>query len=122
MTAYTITKGRAGDSDESFIESDAVGPAVTITLNDLAPDRPHCFLGVQMFDAGGAQVAGGAGSFAVQVRTWVNGRNEAPPTATISATAPVTIDWAAPTKGVTVTPTGLTGVTTWRVRLYTARN
>jgi hypothetical protein len=102
--------------------SQTVATGTTIDLSDLDDTPAHWFCSVQMFDVGGVQVVGGAGTFAVLVGTWVNGALEAPPTATINASAPETIDWSGPTNRVQIILTGaITGVT-WRIRLDAKRS
>lgn len=129
MATITETKtlqvlARSETEPTILIESQTatVASSDTVALNGLPPHFAHWFLSVQMFDADGLQVAGSGGSFAVVIRTWNNGRNETPPVSSITASAPVTIDWSAPTTGVTVTPSGLSGVTSWCVRLAAVRS
>ena len=129
MATITDTKtlqvlARSETEPTILIESNTatVASSDTVALDNLPPHFGHWFLSVQMFDANGVQVAGSAGTFAVSVRTWCNGRNESPSVSSISATAPVTIDWAGPTTGVTVTPSALSGVSSWCVRLAAVRS
>lgn len=95
-------------------ESTPIGTVLTLPVGG---SWTHCFLGVQMFDANGALIAGGSGTFTVAVKTTVTKRFEAPPTAVISAAAPETIDWDGPVEEVRVTPAGVTGVVTYKVCL-----
>jgi hypothetical protein len=115
---------RAETEPTILIESKiaTVASSDTVVLNNLPPHFGHWFLSVVMVGDGGAQVAASAGTFAVTVRTWCNGLNESPAVSVIDATTPVTIDWAGPTTGVTVTPSGLADVTTWTVRLAAVRS
>lgn len=107
-----------------FYESElqTVATGTTVDVSGLNPHFSHWFASVPMYNVGGVQVVGGAGTFAVLVATWVNGVLEAPPTASITAAAPVTIDWSGPTARVQVILTGaITGVT-WVLRLAAVRD
>jgi hypothetical protein len=97
-------------------KSAAVGKAVTIEIELDGDFRAltHVFLGVKMYDS--------TGSFAVTVQTENTGKYEAPPTATIDATAPTTIDWAGNTAKIKVVPTGLTDTVSWIVVATANRN
>ena len=116
MTAYAST-GRP-----QFIRtvtSDAVGKAVTVTL-DLTTDRDfgaltHVFLGVQMFDVSGDPIDDSAGTFTVTIQTINTQKDESPTVSVIDATAPVTISWAANTHKIVVVPASLSDTVTWKV-------
>lgn len=95
--------------------SDAATASDTVTLSGLQEELPHCFLGVQMFNANGTLVLASAGSFAVTVKTLNTEQFEDPPDPTIDATAPTTVSWDGNTVGVSVTPTGVADVVTWKV-------
>lgn len=97
--------------------SSAATTSDSVDLTDLPTHYPHCFLGIKMFDGAGAQIAAGVatGTFTITVETENSGVAESPPTATIDANAPVTIDWAGNTQRVTVTGSALSGLTTWQV-------
>ena len=95
--------------------SDAAQPTDSVEIANMADELTHCFLGVQMFDANGDLVVGSAGTFAIKVKTDDTKQWEDPPETSIDATAPDTIGWDGNTTDVQVIPTGLAGVTTWRV-------
>lgn len=109
-------------------KSAAVGKAVTIEIELDGDFRAltHVFLGVKMYDNAdpdaGTQIVDSTGSFAVTVQTENTGKYEAPPTATIDATAPTTIDWAGNTAKIKVVPTGLTDTVSWIVVATANRN
>ena len=127
ITAYekveAVSSGQVVHSAVRYqSSSQTVATGTTIDLSGLDDTSGHWFCSVQMFDVSGVQVVGGAGTFAVLVGTWVNGALEAPTTASITAAAPVTIDWAGPTSRVQIILTGaITGVT-WRIRLDAKRS
>lgn len=116
----TVTESERVEGDDEFfdrVRSDPANPAdsveVTENLNSAAA---HSFLGVQMFDGGGSLVVASAGSFLVKVKTTNTQQFELLGAGgVIDATAPTTVDWSANTVAVQVVPTGLAGVTTWRV-------
>lgn len=112
VTGKTVSKG-----NKFFISvvSEKTAVANTIELSDLDPSMPHCFLGIQMFDASDDPIVGGAGTFAITIKTTNTQQYEAPPTASIDATAPTTIDWAANTAGVKCIPSGITTAVTYRL-------
>ena len=76
---------------------------------------PHVFLGVQMFDSGGALIVDSAGTFTVTIQTLNTKQDESPTVAVIDATAPVTISWAANTYKIVVVPASLSATVTYRV-------
>lgn len=99
------------------VESAAVGKAVTIVLQPSGDFTmlPHVFLGVQMFNSGGAQIVDSAGTFTVTVETINTKQPESPTVSVIDATAPVTISWAGNTYKITVVPASLSTTDTWKV-------
>ena len=116
MTNYTST-GRPQFA--RTVTSDEAGKTDTITL-DLTADRDfgaltHVFLGVQMFDAGGAPIDDSAGTFTVTIQTINTQKDESPTVSVIAADAPVTISWAANTHKIVVVPASLSTTVTWRV-------
>jgi len=112
-----MTARRIKQPDFELVESDAVTVATTIDLIGLRADFPHCFVGVQFFaDAAGATPATpGAGTAVVTLET-INSEGifEAPPSNTIDATAPHTVNWDANTSKVKVVPSGITTATHWK--------
>lgn len=88
----------------------------------ISPGYPHVFMSVRCFDSGGLPVTPTGGTFAVLARSACSGQLESPPVASIDATAITTIDWALNTDMVQVTPTGLTGVDHWEIRVITNRS
>lgn len=113
----TISTYTKSGSDKLYVllVSDAALPADTIQLEDLPTSGPtHVFLGVQMFDSGGLNVVASAGTFTVSVMTLNTKQWEAPFSATITGSAPLTIDFAANVVAIRVVPTGITGVTTYK--------
>jgi hypothetical protein len=122
ITDWDNIKGSGKDADEAFFVSAEAVPADSVELDGLPALRNHWFLGVELLDGDGLIAPASAGTFAVSIKTWNTGQWEAPPVASIDATAPATIDWAGPTVGVRVVPTGLTGTVTWRVKLSVARS
>jgi hypothetical protein len=115
-TISTFKKSGNGDSMVSFV-SDLGLVADTIDMDGLDPSYAHCFLGIQLVDAGGLPVLGGAGSVAVTVYTANNNQGESPATSVIPATAPITVNWSGNTTRVTVVPTGITTAISYRVVL-----
>lgn len=121
MTAVSI----GGHKDVLMQATSAgVGKAVTveITLDGNFAAMSHVFLGVQMFDVSEDLILDSTGSFAVTVQTVETKSYEAPPTASIDATAPATISWSGGTFKIKVEPTGLTDTVTWKVVATAYRN
>lgn len=105
-------------------ESTEVAKTVTVEV-ELSGDfsaLTHVFLGVQMFDVGGDLIVDSAGSFAVTLQTINTKYYEAPPTATIDATAPATVSWAANTFKIKVVPSSLSDTVTWKIVATANRN
>lgn len=101
----------------TFLESDIFLVDAVITSD--APDatQPHCFAGCQFFsDAAGTPAVPTAGTVAISIET-VNTQPifEDIPANVIDATAPLTLSWAANTKRVRATPTGIVGATHYRL-------
>jgi hypothetical protein len=85
----------------------------------------HCFLGVQMFGAGGDPadpIVDSAGTFTVTIETLNTKRPESPTVSVINATAPVTISWNANTHKITVVPATLSATVTYKVVVTANRN
>lgn len=99
--------------------SDLATTSDDIELTGLDTTFTHCLASVQFFDGVGDPVAvATAGSFLLTIQTDGNDPNfETIPFSTIDATAPETLGWATNTLAVNITPTGLTGITSWRVTL-----
>lgn len=86
--------------------------AVTTLALDVLSDRTNYELGIELFSdaAGLVPVTATAGTFAIAVKTWVSPQAaDAPLDDSIDATALGSVRWAARTKTVTVTPSGITG-------------
>ncbi len=101
----------------TLIEGDITPVGDTITVS--APDatQPHCFAGCQFFsDEIGTPAVPSAGTVAITIET-INTEPifEAVPANVINADAPLTISWAANTKRVRATPTGIVGATHYRL-------
>lgn len=82
--------------------------------------HPHVYIGVVMFDSGGAQVdAATAGTFTVSVKLWNTARWESPETASLGATALATTSVRGPVTDVRVVPDSVPGgeVSTYEVRV-----
>jgi len=108
ITTYTLTDH---PRDTQLAVSDDATAADIVELTDLPIFLTHVFLSVRFYDGADAAVTPSAGTLAVEVQTLGNQPNwEDPGSAVIDATAPTTVDWAANTYGIRVTPTGLTGV------------
>lgn len=122
ITQKTNTIGVAADNEYALIRSESAGKTDYVQIDGLRASRMHWFLGVVMFDVSGNEIVDVAGSFAVQVKPWTTMQYDAPLVATIDAKTPVQVDWAAPTVGIKVTPTGLTNTVTWEVRIAAARS
>lgn len=98
----------------------AVGSPVTLTLDEVATNRAHCFVACRFFsDSGGeTQVTPSAGSVAITIETDNNeGIFEAPSDNSITANDPKTKSWSANTKRVRATPSGITGATHYELRV-----
>lgn len=113
-----IETRRAGHSGYVVLTSAIVTVATAITLDEIEPGKPHCFIGAQFFsDSGGAAPATpGAGTVVITIKT-VNTDPvfETIPTASIDATTPTSLSWAANTLAVKATPSGITTATHWRI-------
>ena len=105
----------------------------TVLLTGLDPNHTHWFLGIHIFDASGDRATPADGEFTVSVLTENTGDNitatpddgtfEDPPVTTITAVAPVTVDWSANTVGVkVVNSTNLTADHTWKVVVTSNRS
>ena len=114
-TITTLTKSGSTLLYESYLSDPADPAADTVEMFGLSGALTHCFIGVQMFDGGGALIVASAGSYAVAVRTLNTRQFETPPSSSIDATAPATLSVAGNIEAVRVTPTGVTGVVTMRV-------
>ena len=103
-----------------FISADAA--ATDRVIMEVDYWHPHVFLSVRCYDVSNNLVTPTGGTFAVEAKSWASGVWETPPVSSITATAITTIDWALNTEAVRVTPTGLTGVDHWEVRVITNRS
>lgn len=119
ITSRTI-KGTPQFSNK--FTSAAADPVADTVEIEVDPSLTHVFVGVQMFDGGGALVLGSAGTFAVSVLTDNTGQWETPAASTIDATAPETVGVAGNIQKVRVVPTGVTGVVTFQVKVTCNRN
>lgn len=123
MTEFTST-GRPNYLRR--VESEEVVLGDTVVL-DLSTDGDfsaltHVFLGVQMFNSGGARIVDSAGTFTITIETLNTRWPESPPTDVIDATAPTTISWAANTYKITVVPDSLSDTVTYKVVATADRN
>jgi hypothetical protein len=109
-----------GDFQEAT--SDPAETADTVDIDDLGGTLTHNELSVKMYDVAGEQIVDSAGSFAVLVATRANGVLEAPPIATIDATAPTTLIFRGNITRVQVIPSSLVDAITWEVVLTSNRN
>ena len=114
ITTRTITP--LGGRDSVMALSSAAGVADSVDIQ-MPTEFPHCFLSIQLFDGAGDPIDVGtaSGTFTVSVQTINSGVLEAPPTATLDASAMTTISWAGNTQRVLVTGDSLTSLTTWKV-------
>lgn len=88
-----------------------------LIMGSLDFDNPHWFAGVQFFDddTGMTQVNAGDGTVVLTVETINNeGNFEAAADGIIQANSKHTVSWAANTRGVRFTPTGVTTATHYR--------
>ncbi len=119
------TRNRSGnDVYQRTFSSDLADPTDSVEISKLSSIFPHNFLGIQMFSdaAGTVPIIDSTGVFTIAVKTLASNQYEAPPEATIDATDPITVDWAAlnGTVRVTVT-TPLTDTVKWQVVLQSVR-
>lgn len=103
----------------TYIESEIVTVTTAITLDDIAADDPHCFVGVQFFSdsLGETSATPTVGSIDIAIQT-VNTKPvfEALSDSKIYASAPVTLSWCANTEKVRATPSvAIEGATHWRI-------
>lgn len=102
----TVTSAEVGKTDTVEIDLSNDGDFTSLT---------HIFLGVQMFDSGGAQIEDSAGTFTIDIQTDNTKIYEPPPAPTIDATEPTTISWAGNTLKIRVVPLSLSATVTYRV-------
>lgn len=123
ITELAQRYGVSPQNDESAWISKRAGPVDDVELLDLPWERNHWQACIVMYDANGDVIeADSTGEFDVEILPFCSQVWDVPTVATIDATAPVQVDWAASTVGVRVTPTGLTDTDTWEVRLVAARS
>src|SRR5688572_20999196 len=113
--------GRSPDNDESIWESALIAVGDTYEPSGFPSRRMHWTMGVIFCNSAGVQVAATGGTVGVEIKPWTTMFYEAPTTATITATAPVQIDWYAPTHGVRLIPAAILTATHYKVRLAVAR-
>jgi hypothetical protein len=94
--------------------SDVTALGATLTF-DVPTSWGHNFLTVKFYDGEDELAEASAGTLGVQYRPAGMLALEAPPTATIDATAPVMISWDGPTNQIVVTPAALADVTHYQV-------
>jgi hypothetical protein len=110
-------------SDKKWFEIITSAPALpgsdTIELeNPVSFNLPHCFVGVQQFDAGGLPVLGGGSSrYAISIRTLAAGVFEELPESPVRGNDPRSFNFAANFSAIRVVPANVTGVTTFRLFL-----
>ena len=106
------------DSKQGFeVAGDVVAVDEAYTEDHIDPHKPHCYAGLKFYsDAQGTnEVTPTGGTVPITVKTRNSGYFEAPPSNTIDATAPTTVNWAANTAQVRATPSGITGATHYRM-------
>lgn len=116
----TITEFTAVSDHEWFEQIDSAFGLVadTVELTDpVTLNLPHCFIGIQQFDAMGDPVLGGAGTYTISVRTVNSEVFEELPQSPIDATAPCTLNFAANVSRVRAVPTGVTTAVTYKLVL-----
>ena len=92
--------------------------ADTIELTDpVSLNLPHCFIGIQQFDAMGDPLLAGAGTYAISVRTRNSEIFKELPQSPIDATDPCDLNFAANVSGVRAVPTGVTVAVTYKLVL-----
>ena len=101
----------------TLVESPVVPVGTTITMTNEDATQAHCFANVKFFaDTNGQTPAiPGAGSVAIAVQVVNSQAFENPPSPTIDATAPATVNWAGNTSRVRATPTGITVATHYQL-------
>ncbi len=109
---------RGANEAVKFVESEVVAVGTIITLSELDITKLRCFAGVQFFsDAEGTIPAiPSAGTVQIEIQT-INTMPvfELAFDHVIIASAPTTVTWAANTQSVRATPTGVTGVTHYKL-------
>ena len=109
---------RGTDKTYTHIVSGIVTVATIIDLGNIDATKTHCFVGAQFFaDAEGlAQAIPDAGTVTISVETLnTTPVAEAIPDGVIDAIAPCTKSWAANTRRVVATPSGITIATHYRI-------
>ena len=109
---------RGTDKTYSHIVSGISAVGDIINLGNIDVSKPHCFVGAQFFADGEGilQAIPDAGTVTIAVETL----NTTPvvediPDGIIDATAPCTRSWAANTRRVIATPSGITVATHYRI-------
>tara|TARA_R110002153_G_C13159733_1_gene482923 strand:+ start:283 stop:660 length:378 start_codon:yes stop_codon:yes gene_type:complete len=123
----TITEATTThDGQLSKVVSDPATVATADTVDIVVPAySSHLFLGVKMYDSGGALIAAGAatGTFTVATYTENTGLPETQTVSTVDAADPATIDWFGNTNRVTVSGASLSaGIITWVVTVTANRS
>ena len=116
----TITEFTSVSDEKWFEQIDSAFGLVADTIeltNPVNRNLPHCFIGIQQFDAGGNAILAGAGTYAISVRTVNSEVFEELPQSPIDATAPCTLNFAANVKAVRAVPTGVTTAVTYKLVL-----
>ncbi len=113
--------GRRGTNKTfTLITSDIVDISTAIDLDNIDASKPHCFVGAQFYsDAQGAAVATPtAGTVSIEVETINTSPVLEPiPDPTIEASAPCTRSWAANTRRVVATPSGIDVATYYSIKV-----
>lgn len=108
------------DTPRSTKESaiSTVATTITLTLDDVAAGKSHCFAGVRFFadSSGSTPATPGAGTVTITVETSPTAPVfEAVPSNVITAATPTTVNWGAPTKRVRATPDSITVATHYQL-------
>ena len=107
----TITEDPVRTSDAQLFEeavSSAILIANTVVLtNPVSNNLSHCFVSVQFFDVSGDPATPTAGTVAITVKTLNSEKFEAVSGSPITASAPVTLNFAANVSEIQAVPTGL---------------
>ena len=125
MTTFTET-GNIRFGKKVVSATVVVADTIDLVLQGDVGSCTHVFMGVQQFDGPDPEsdtlIVAGAGTYAVTIKTQNTELFEAPPTASIDATAPVTISVAANLSAIKFVPTGITTATHYRVVVTANRN
>lgn len=106
---------QSDDIYEKNISSAIVLGDTLVLQAPISEGMSHVFIGVQMFDVGGALIVDSAGTFTVTVKTANTQQWEAVTDGVIDATAPTTVSVAANIAEIRVVPAALSSTVTYKV-------